>query len=174
MPTWIFGYGSLIWKPDLPYTEERWARLEGWGRRFWQGSPDHRGTPKRPGRVLTLVQDPGRVCWGKAFCLEPSQEDATLAKLNHREKAGYETRRVVVETPQGPLEAWIYIGLPDNPHFLGPALPDEMLRHIAAARGPSGSNRDYVLKLAQALESRLTEDNDPELFTLAKALNSGR
>ena len=170
MPTWIFGYGSLIWKPNLPFIEERWARLFGWERRFWQGSPDHRGTPERPGRVLTLTENAKSLCWGKVFLLDPSQEEATLAKLNHREKAGYETRIVEVHTEQGPIQAWLYIGLPDNPHFLGPADTPDMARHISASQGPSGTNRDYVLELANALGPRLSPETDPELFALTAAL----
>ena len=101
MSTWIFGYGSLIWKPNLPHIEARWALLKGWERRFWQGSPDHRGTPELPGRVLTLRPNPAVSCLGMAYCLDPQHEQATLAQLDHREKAGYDMREVLVHTAQG-------------------------------------------------------------------------
>ena len=58
----ILGYGSLIFKADFPFLERRPASIEGWARRFWQGSHDHRGTPERPGRVLTLCYNKSCGC----------------------------------------------------------------------------------------------------------------
>ena len=54
---WIFGYGSLIFRPSFPFEERREAWLRGWARRFWQGSTDHRGVPEAPGRMRWLSMD---------------------------------------------------------------------------------------------------------------------
>src|SRR5581483_2212492 len=58
-PLWIFGYGSLLWRPGFPFEEQRAALVRGFARRLAQGSPDHRGTPERLGRVATLEPAPG-------------------------------------------------------------------------------------------------------------------
>ena len=150
---WVFGYGSLIWRPDLPSSEERTGWVHDLARRFWQGSPDHRGTPDAPGRVLTLIDAPGTRCIGRVYRLQPSQVTATMAALEHREKAGYQALHVPVQTSAGPVRAVVYRALPGNPDWLGPAPIDHIAAHIARSHGPSGPNREYVLKLDAALQA---------------------
>jgi cation transport regulator ChaC len=150
-PTWVFGYGSLIWKQDFPYLEARPGRITGWARRFWQGSHDHRGTEEDPGRVVTLVAAPGEHCDGRAFLVEPE----VFEHLDHREKNGYE--RIAVEIAFGsPFEGGseqgvVYRASESNEAFLGPASMAEMAEQINRCMGPSGSNREYVVELARAL-----------------------
>ncbi|MBB3141916.1 gamma-glutamylcyclotransferase [Halomonas organivorans] len=145
---WLFGYGSLIWKADFPYLERRPARIHGWVRRFWQGSHDHRGTPEAPGRVATLVAEPGAVCAGMAYRITP----ATLAPLDVREKNGYLREITPLQFDDGTTAKGLtYIATSDNAAFLGEADVDAMARQIAAAHGPSGPNTDYLLNLETAL-----------------------
>jgi len=145
----VFGYGSLIYKVDFPYLARQAAAIEGWERRFWQGSHDHRGTPDAPGRVVTLVRAPGAVCKGVAYRVEHS----VFEHLDHREKNGYERHATTISLleEQRQVGGLLYVARADNPAYLGPASLPELADHIAGSSGPSGSNRDYVLHLAEAL-----------------------
>lgn len=159
--TWVFGYGSLIYKVDFPFLERETGYIEGWERRFWQGSHDHRGTPEAPGRVVTLIPAPGAVCKGVAYRVAHE----VFEHLDHREKNGYERHAVSVCLPLTTRHVGgiLYVARADNHAFLGPAPLPELAAHIARASGPSGSNRDYVLALADALR----ELNDPDPHVLA-------
>lgn len=163
---WLFGYGSLIYKADFPFLQRRPARIRGWARRFWQGSHDHRGTPQAPGRVLTLVQQDDALCAGMAYLIEP----AVFDHLDHREKNGYLRFVTPMEFDDGSTaDGLVYIATEDNAAWLGPAEEAEIARHIARSRGPSGSNRDYVLRLAEALRD-LGVDDDRHVFAVERAL----
>lgn len=145
---WLFGYGSLIYKVDFPYLERRSAYIMDWSRRFWQGSHDHRGTPERPGRVLTLIKTPGERCTGMAYRVSPD----VFEHLDHREKNGYLRFFTPMTFADGTHEeGLVYIATEDNAAFLGAADEAEIARHIARSEGPSGHNAEYLLKLSDGL-----------------------
>ena len=81
---WVFGYGSLMWRPGFDFIEQRQARLIGEHRALCVYSFDHRGTPEKPGLVLGL--DRGGACRGIAFRVEAGKRDATIAYLREREQ----------------------------------------------------------------------------------------
>lgn len=162
---WLFGYGSLIYKVDFPFIERRPASIHGWSRRFWQGSHDHRGTPEHPGRVVTLVPEDGATCAGMAYRIAP----ATFAQLDHREKNGYLRFAATLDFGGGrSAQGVVYIATPANVAWLGDADDSEIARHIAASAGPSGANREYALRLAQALRELGAED--AHVFAIEAAL----
>ncbi len=166
---WIFGYGSLVWRPAFPHSERRPAFIEGWERRFWQGSTDHRGVPGAPGRVVTLVPCEGTTCWGMAYRVEGGDISATLDRLDHRERGGYARRDVTLEFRDGErTDGLIYIATPSNHNFLGPAELTEIAAQVRIASGPSGANQEYVLRLAEALREINAED--PHVFALEALL----
>jgi cation transport regulator ChaC len=173
---WVFGYGSLIYKADFPYLQRRPASIEGWSRRFWQGSHDHRGTPAAPGRVVTIIAEAGAVCHGMAYLITPE----VFEHLDYREKNGY--LRVAVEMAfddaaaatdratqaAQAAEGVVYVAREDNEAFLGEASEEEIARHIARSAGPSGPNSDYLTHLAIAL--RELGKHDAHVFTIEQYL----
>lgn len=167
--SWIFGYGSLVWRPAFPAIAQRPAAIHGWTRRFWQGSADHRGTPEAPGRVVTLVEDPDGITWGMAYRVAAGERAAILAALDHREKDGYDRLELALDWGEGPSEdrALVYVAGPSNPHFLGPAPLDRIAEQVRASVGPSGANLEYVVRLAEAL--RAIGRPDPHVEAVAAA-----
>ena len=162
--SWVFGYGSLIWRQDFPFVESRRARIDGWSRRLWQGSHDHRGVATDPGRVVTLKKAPGEHCYGRAFLVEP----VVLEHLDHREKNGYERHDLTIYFDDGEEPGITYVAPIGNFAFLGDAPVDEMIEQIRRCEGPSGRNIDYVLELARAL--RQLDIEDPHVFEIEALL----
>jgi cation transport protein ChaC len=167
---WIFAYGSLLWRTEFPFERRAAAVIDGWERRLDQGSPDHRGTPERLGRVATLVRTEGASCTGAAYLVNEEDRASVLTLLDHRERGGYD--RVEVQATL-PLEAGArvtavtWVASPENPFHLGRADMATMAQ-IRAASGPSGTNRAYVLSLAEALAALGVVD--PQIDTLAALL----
>jgi cation transport protein ChaC len=149
---WLFGYGSLIWRPGFSFEESSPGWISGWTRRFWQGSPDHRGCPEYPGRVVTLIPEPSAQCFGRLYRLHPHQATDILAGLDFRERGGYERfeTRAVLEDGRI-VSAICYVATSENSNFLGEASPFEIVEVVCSASGPSGTNLEYLLRLASGL-----------------------
>ena len=168
-PLWIFAYGSLIFRPDFPFVERRRASARDHARRFHQGSPDHRGTPDHLGRVVTLVAATGARCEGLAYRVEDEHRDAVLALLDRREQGGYQRSALTIRfddevTPSlaSTAEATTWIARADNPWWLGDEPEEAIVARMQRAHGPSGANRDYVLRLRAALRELSILDDHVE------------
>jgi len=166
---WIFGYGSLVWRPAFDFAERRAALVRGWRRRFWQGSTDHRGVPEAPGRVVTVLPDERAECWGMAYRVDPSVSVEVFADLEVREQGGYERCEVELHfaaagrqpvAPSGESRAGLmYVATPANRNYLGEAPLEAIAHQVLRSHGPSGPNLEYVLRLAAALREIGAEDD---------------
>lgn len=160
---WVFGYGSLIWRPGFAHAERRRARLPGYARRFCVRSIRWRGTPEAPGLVLGLDPDPGAETWGAAFRVAGPHAAEVRAYLHEREMgtASYFERfeRVVLDCG---TEAQALAYVMDVTHFQYARLPlEEQAEIILRARGAGGPNVEYLLETVRHM--REMGIRDPEL-----------
>lgn len=140
--------------------------IEGWQRRFWQASPDHRGTPESPGRVVTLVPVAGARCWGMVYRIVADLRAQVLTELDHRERAGYQRIRVPAHSSaeQEAVTAVVYVAAAGNENYVGPETLESTAQVVRRARGPSGYNRDYLLRLVRTLgEMHVSDSHVTEL-----------
>ncbi len=169
---WVFGYGSLVWRPDFPFKTRHPAFIYGWRRRFWQWSTDHRGIPSAPGRVATLVRgDTAERCWGTAYELRWQSVEEVVEHLDFRERGGYARHELDIHLTgrqAKTVRGLAYIATHENSSFAGPAPLQEIAGQITRARGPSGANTEYLRELADGL--RAMGADDPHVFELEKAV----
>ncbi|XP_068619629.1 putative glutathione-specific gamma-glutamylcyclotransferase 2 [Battus philenor] len=181
-PFWVFGYGSLCWNPGFDYQQSVTGYVKGFSRRFWQGNTTHRGTESKPGRVATLIEDNEGITWGKAFLIA-AENHAALPYLSTREcqLGGYKTYTVNFHPRQSlyissssnghasdKKDALLYIALPENRHWLGAAPLPDIAKQILECQGSSGSNAEYLLKLADFMRDEIPEALDEHLFSLER------
>lgn len=170
---WLFAYGSLIFRPGFAFAERVRGYVPGYARRFWQASTDHRGVPECPGRVATLVAVPDEACWGVAYRVAAEDRARVLAELDVREQGGYSLGPLPFvakdRTFRGSLSPLCYVAQPGNPNWVGEAPLEEIAEHVRRARGPSGHNAEYVLRLAEALEELGAFDE--HVFALASLVS---
>ncbi|CAJ0957032.1 unnamed protein product, partial [Mesorhabditis belari] len=170
---WIFGYGSLMWYTDFPYQKVLGGTVRGFERRFWQLSPDHRGTPEKPGRTVTLVSVKEGHCWGLAYKVPENEVEKTIKYLDHREKAGYSIQYLDFYPDNGekPFKVAVYISpQSDNEFHAGPTEIEEVALQILDCHGPSGPNLEYALRVADILHKKAPHYIDEHVFELEKLL----
>ncbi|KAI6654728.1 Glutathione-specific gamma-glutamylcyclotransferase 2 [Oopsacas minuta] len=166
---WIFGYASLIWKPNIEYLQKKRGKVRGYMRRFWQESTDHRGVPGAPGRVATLVKSEGGEVWGYAFEISGNTKKKVFADLAVREKCGYELVGVSFYSESGEeIKAQCYMGTENNPEFLSYEEIQHTAEVITKSSGHSGTNREYLEKLVVAVKEVFPEENDEYLNALSE------
>nr|KAH9756939.1 gamma-glutamylcyclotransferase 2-3 [Citrus sinensis] len=149
MGMWVFGYGSLIWKAGFHFDERVVGFIKGYRRVFHQGSTDHRGTPKFPGRTVTLEPAEGEVCY-----LE-------VREKQYDKKAYLDLFTDPMATTPAVSGVMVYIASANkqlNSNYLGPASLEDIAKQIIQAEGPSGPNRDYLFQLEKALLELGCED----------------
>jgi cation transport protein ChaC len=166
---WVFGYASLIWRPEFEAVEQRPATVHGWHRALEMMSNVNRGTPDCPGLVFALVA--GGSCRGMAYRVDPGRAHDELERLWQREMPTgvYDPKWLACRTPQGPVHALAFTLSRSSPSYVG-RLPDDKLLHILRhACGRYGTTLDYLVGTAASLRGCGIRDREIErLVALAR------
>ena len=153
---WVFGYGSLMWRPGFAFVERVPARLIGAHRALCVYSFVHRGTPEKPGLVLGL--DRGGACRGVAFRVAAKNRSEVVAYLRAREQVTSVYREVkrsvwLEDDARQRVSALAYVVDRGHVQYAGRLSLHDQLRHVLQGHGQSGNNRDYVLSTVKAIEA---------------------
>jgi glutathione-specific gamma-glutamylcyclotransferase len=172
---WVFGYGSLMWRPGFTFIEQVPARLIGEHRALCVYSFVHRGTPEKPGLVLGL--DRGGACRGIAFRVAEKHRADTVGYLREREQVTSVYREVMRSVwlenePRQRVSALAYVVDRGHVQYAGRLSLAEQLRHVQQGHGQSGANREYVISTVKAIEAE--GFRDPQLHQLALMLHDDR
>ena len=159
---WVFGYASLLWRPEFAFSEHRAAQVHGWHRALRMASRVNRGTPERPGLVFALL--PGGSCHGAVYRIPRRNAVAELERLWRREMPTgvYDPRWLACRTAQGPVQALAFTLSRRSPQHTGRVPDAQLLEILRHACGRYGTTLDYLLETAQALRERGVRDREIE------------
>jgi cation transport protein ChaC len=149
---WIFGYGSLMWRPNFPFTEAAPALLRGYHRSLCIYSTEYRGTWERPGLVLGL--DRGGSCRGQAMKVADKDADEVIAYLHERELVNrvYVAKWLPVALSKGGVRAYAFVADRGHEKFVSRLSEAEIVKLILQGRGKMGTCLDYVQNLVHHLD----------------------
>ena len=159
---WVFGYASLIWRPEFDADEARPAVVHGWHRALEMRSRVNRGTPDCPGLVFALVA--GGSCRGMAYRIDAARAATELERLWLREMPTgvYDPKWLACRTAQGPVKALSFTLSRSSPAHTGPLDDTEMLDVLRSATGRYGRTLDYLMETAHSLRACGIRDRDVE------------
>lgn len=165
---WVFGYGSLIWRPEFQFLEARRARIHGYHRALCLWSRINRGTPERPGLVFGL--DLGGSCTGRVFRIAGAHVPDTMRALWQREmpSAAYIPRWLDCRTDTGTVAGLVFTMDRQDAGYAPGLTIDQTIAIIRQGHGRYGACTDYVLQTASALDNAGIEDR--RLRAIAGAL----
>ncbi|WP_316863068.1 gamma-glutamylcyclotransferase [uncultured Cohaesibacter sp.] len=172
---WVFGYGSLMWRPGFDFVEARIGTLDGYHRALCVYSYVHRGTVEHPGLVMGLSE--GGSCQGMVFRVPHGQRGAVIDYLRAREQVTsvyledyvpVRLRRRPEEQEDAVVSAVTYIADTQHEQFAGKLSLEEQCQIVLGSSGQAGPNIDYVLNTVDHLEEIQIRDDD--LTSLANRL----
>jgi cation transport protein ChaC len=167
---WVFGYASLIWRPEFAAAEQRRARIHGHHRALKMRSRINRGTPQVPGLVFALMS--GGSCTGMVYRVERDRAAAELTRLWEREMPTgvYDPKWLPCQTAEGPVRALAFTLSRHSPSYTGEIDDASLIRILRQARGRFGSTLDYLVETGACLRKHGIRDASIERhLALARA-----
>ena len=155
---WVFGYGSLIWNPEIEHVERRLATVHGYHRALKMWSRINRGSVLRPGLVFALMS--GGSCKGMVFRVPRKHALRELDKLWNREMftGVYDPAWLSCRTGAGTVRALAFTLSRDSPNYTGELDRAQMIAILREATGRYGTTLDYVLRTDLSLREHGIED----------------
>jgi cation transport protein ChaC len=155
---WVFGYASLIWRPEFEVLESHITRVQGWHRALKMWSSVNRGTPECPGLVFALLS--GGSCQGMVFRTPSRQIKETVERLWFREMPNsvYVPRWLQCPTPNGPVNALAFTLPRNSPNYTGDLSPAKYRQIFQSAKGRYGTTLDYALETLNSLKQHGIHD----------------
>ncbi|MFN8954571.1 MAG: gamma-glutamylcyclotransferase [Burkholderiales bacterium] len=162
---WVFGYASLLWRPEFEAQEQHLSQVWGWHRALKMWSRLNRGSPECPGLVFALVR--GGSCRGVVYRVAPELADEVLTRLWAREMPldAYTPSWLSCATPKGPVKALAFTLPGSSPSFTGQLSPETYRQIFRHAQGRFGTTLDYARQTYTSLLAHGIEDR-----TLAEVL----
>ncbi len=171
---WVFGYGSLMWRPGFPFAEMAPARLEGWRRDMCIQSIHYRGTPDIPGLVSGLT--PGGKCLGRAYRILPKDVDTVIAYLDERElitDVYLPQLHAVALHDDRSVSARVYVADTGHAQFAGHWPVEDKVTYLLQGSGTEGRSIDYLASIVEQLgELGITDDGLKALLDQAQAADA--
>ncbi len=156
---YIFGYGSLMWRPGFDYHERHRGQLYGFHRSFCVYSHVHRGTPGLPGLVLGL--DRGGSVRGIVYRVAAAQAGSVRDYLRAREQvtAIYREAMLKINLAAGQtITALCYVVESRHAQYAGKLPFEAQVDLIAQGVGQSGANPEYLANTLAHLEEMGVRD----------------
>lgn len=149
---WVFGYGSLMWRPGFDFEEAVTATVYGYHRALCAKSYAYRGTKEVPGLVMGLQR--GGCCRGRAFRVAPEKKDETVRYLQERELISdfYDEKFLMARTEKGPVTVYTFVADPDHEQYAGHLSAEDAVAYVLQGEGKMGRALDYLRNTIQHLD----------------------
>ncbi len=150
---WVFGYGSLMWRPGFEFLEVQLATVHGYHRAFCIYSWTYRGTRARPGLVLGL--DRGGSCPGRAYRVADERVAEVRRYLVERELEYEVYRQVTCRAALADgrrVPALCHVANRACAQYAGKLAERRVVELVLQGEGSTGSCREYLANTVAHLD----------------------